>query len=365
MLCFRIRKRLIPYIEGTLDERTSKAVENHVARCPRCAEELALVQKASDAIRSIKTPAQEPDQDLWSRIEREINTVPTPTQMAWRARGLQFAGTAVAAVVVIAVVINMNWVGVGKQPTHVVTVKPPSAGSILVDPERFTNEELPDKTVEKIPPPVEIAKAPTEVFTRKHDYSSKSEVIEHSKPVGASSKTVVVHSDKPADTLSAEVSKDDVAFGGPGKVGDAEPSDMVMAAVQPTEDIDIDSIFKDSDIPPSGAKIFGSRSTGAIVNKEVDDTKTEKSVDLGKLTLSGPSLDEGKGLAAGGITSQSVGAIASTCLNSNISILPERVRIASLISQRNLAQIDVPCTSVDLLNSVDERNRNTALFSYP
>lgn len=107
MFCFRARRLIIPYLEGALDERVSSAFARHLESCPKCADEVALVRRAGNALRKARTPAQEPAADLWSRIEREI--APPVAQPARRPGmlGLKLAG-ATAACALLCVIALMS-----------------------------------------------------------------------------------------------------------------------------------------------------------------------------------------------------------------------------------------------------------------
>lgn len=154
MFCFIARKRLIPYIEGSLNPKAHKAMADHLAKCKSCADEMKLVSRACGAIRSAKTSVQEPATDLWSRIEREI-TPPTPVVHRKYSRGLYYAGAMAAAATILLVAVNIDRHGEVKTIARSVTnsapgqsaTKPPVRIAIL--PEESHTPELP------------VAKAPT------------------------------------------------------------------------------------------------------------------------------------------------------------------------------------------------------------
>jgi len=128
MFCFTARRHLIPYLEGTLGRKRTEAVARHVIRCERCGDELELIRAASTAFRSAKTPAQEPAANLWPRIEREI-AMATPVSLRWRVRGVQLAGAAAAAALILFAMVNVNRPGQLAAPGHepsAIAVKPPA-----------------------------------------------------------------------------------------------------------------------------------------------------------------------------------------------------------------------------------------------
>lgn len=139
MFCMKARKLIIPYSEGALDERKSGAVARHIATCPKCAEELAFVEKAGAAMRESKTPALEPASNIWARIEREITSpasAPVQVSRQWRVRGIHLAGAAAAAAVVLIVVISDSNLTNRPEPAPPVaskTAKAPSPGAPAPD----------------------------------------------------------------------------------------------------------------------------------------------------------------------------------------------------------------------------------------
>ena len=112
MFCFRVRKRLIPYLEGGLDPRGAEAVAQHLRGCSRCAGELSLLRSASSVFRSAKMPAMEPAPDLWERIERRIlGPAPAAAGPRWYLRGAQVGGAAVAAALILFAAVNVTRLG--------------------------------------------------------------------------------------------------------------------------------------------------------------------------------------------------------------------------------------------------------------
>ena len=128
MFCFTARRHLIPYLEGTLGRKRTEAVARHVIRCERCGDELELIRAASTAFRSAKTPAQEPAANLWPRIEREIAAA-APVSLRWRVRGVELAGAAAAAALILFAMVNVNRPGQLAAPGHepsATAMKPPA-----------------------------------------------------------------------------------------------------------------------------------------------------------------------------------------------------------------------------------------------
>jgi len=75
MKCKRIRKKLLDYMDRNLNEKTSQMVEQHIARCDFCRQEMELFIKLSKVIYRIDYPPTTiwnnflPD--LHARIEKE------------------------------------------------------------------------------------------------------------------------------------------------------------------------------------------------------------------------------------------------------------------------------------------------------
>jgi hypothetical protein len=74
--CRRIRKKLPEYIDGTLSIRDTRLVEDHIAECDSCCQEIEIFNKLSVSIHRIDYP---PDSvwrnflsDLHDRIDKEI-----------------------------------------------------------------------------------------------------------------------------------------------------------------------------------------------------------------------------------------------------------------------------------------------------
>ena len=79
MACSRFKELISEYIDGTLDDKTRRVLEDHLAVCERCAEELRELRacvSSLGALETVKAPA-----DFLSRVHERIQTEePTP----WR-----------------------------------------------------------------------------------------------------------------------------------------------------------------------------------------------------------------------------------------------------------------------------------------
>ena len=105
MMCYRYRKLLVPYSEGTLDERSARGLERHLERCASCAEELRVLRVVSGALRAVDQPAMEPAPDLWEKVSARIADQPAPSR-----RSILRVPQAVsaAAVVLLVAVVGFN-----------------------------------------------------------------------------------------------------------------------------------------------------------------------------------------------------------------------------------------------------------------
>ena len=102
MNCYSCRRKLIQYIEGALDDRASRCLEEHISRCGKCASELQSLRSISTALRSVGEPAIEPAHDLWAKVSARIANEPVPSapSRAWLPR------TAAAALLAVVVIIG-------------------------------------------------------------------------------------------------------------------------------------------------------------------------------------------------------------------------------------------------------------------
>lgn len=75
MKCWYIRKKLLDYIDGNLSEKDSFTIEQHIAKCAQCRQEIEMFSKLSKAIHRVDyPPASVWDNflsDLHTRIEKE------------------------------------------------------------------------------------------------------------------------------------------------------------------------------------------------------------------------------------------------------------------------------------------------------
>jgi len=133
MLCYRVRKKLIPFIEGALDNRQAEAIEKHISRCERCAAEAKAIKSAYSAFRGARTPAAEPAPDLWEKIEQKIlaeagQKQAYSTGSIWRLAGATAAAALLLAGVITVMTPNKITLPVNNQTkkTHTTVTSPPT-----------------------------------------------------------------------------------------------------------------------------------------------------------------------------------------------------------------------------------------------
>lgn len=134
MLCYKVRKKLIPFVEGTLDARQAEAVEKHIKSCIKCAAELRAIRGAYSAFQEARTPAAEPAPDLWEKIEQKISAS-AEQKRSYSIGGIwRYAGATAAAAVLLAGIITVmtpSKINVPKAPTpnNILSEKPYTEGA--------------------------------------------------------------------------------------------------------------------------------------------------------------------------------------------------------------------------------------------
>lgn len=111
MKCSKIRERLSLYIDGALDEMSTRELEKHTAECSECAQELSVMRMLVDAAHEVEmvepptalradilTAVRELQPETWLRRTIRMLTAPTTTRWA--------AGVSAAAVIAAAVIVN-------------------------------------------------------------------------------------------------------------------------------------------------------------------------------------------------------------------------------------------------------------------
>ena len=107
MRCTRFRKRIMPYIEGTLPERLQKQTEEHIATCESCARELAELTQTVHALRQAEYPAMEPAFDLRSRVMARLAR--EPVRRPWFVGRRQAYSGAAVGLLVFAMALTAVW----------------------------------------------------------------------------------------------------------------------------------------------------------------------------------------------------------------------------------------------------------------
>jgi anti-sigma factor RsiW len=89
------------YVDGQLGQAEAKAVEDHLATCAACREELALLRQVDDAL--ARQPILAEPADLTARIMAQVAQLPAPFRLRWEdaAVSAAFAWAAVTALVAL------------------------------------------------------------------------------------------------------------------------------------------------------------------------------------------------------------------------------------------------------------------------
>lgn len=74
MLCFKIKRQLGEYLDGTLAPERERSVAAHLDSCPHCRAERALMERSLRALEGV--PAARPSEDLWSSLQSRIEAAP-------------------------------------------------------------------------------------------------------------------------------------------------------------------------------------------------------------------------------------------------------------------------------------------------
>lgn len=323
MFCFRIRKRLIPYSEGSLGREAAEAIARHLARCARCSGELAAVRKASTALRCAKTPAMEPAADLWNRIERQI-AAPARVARPWPMRGMQYSGAFVAAAILLFAVINVTRLG------------DPPIGS------RVT-ETRPTGSISK---PAATTESPKTEPSRAGEVASmpESQVVVSKLPV---------------------IEKRPVAVNVPIAIRLSKDYANLSRPAAPGEPASVSSPMPDMDSVDNTGDTYTDR----------DELKLKSEMDFVMVESNVPAGPQGSvsGRAAGMVGGSPDGDVMLAGKSEELSDAGETRLACRVLNSSDVMPFNAgePCvqekqlTSVDLLNRADEEARRAALFSYP
>ncbi len=105
---------LAGYTDGTLSQKERAAVDDHMATCETCREELTLASRAVTALSSL--PEEAVPLGLTSRVVAEASRpYRKPQRTPWRARVQWAAGLAAAAALVTVVALNLSNIGGGAE----------------------------------------------------------------------------------------------------------------------------------------------------------------------------------------------------------------------------------------------------------
>lgn len=316
----------MPYIENALDPKTRAALESHLGKCPRCSEELQLLKRATGAIKGSRVPAKEPVADLWARIEREI-APPVPVVQRRPVRGLQFAGAAVAASILLLAVVNIG--KLGEAPIQ------PTASHV---------KDTPDIAQPQTEPDVKAPKAAPEKMAS------------------------VTGRAMPRQNMQIEVPRKlmDSSMGAapvPAPKHSLEPTVLAQnpASAKPEAEIANDYSVK-ADISDNSAKSI-SLADLATKSSEPEPSFAHKSVTIrGTMRpLLGGQPNPGRSAMA----NSSMPTLGSPAPTASASVYASNVpSTRGRINEPEFDDEDTTSTSVDLMNNADTNTRVAALFSY-
>ncbi len=108
-------RNLDPYIDGELSDAARRDVEDHLAACASCREELKRMGSLLDHAAILRDRPVTPARDLWPDVRRSLNPAPPRllrVRRFWNLRlewfpGLRWAAVAMALAAVIWVVGNL------------------------------------------------------------------------------------------------------------------------------------------------------------------------------------------------------------------------------------------------------------------
>ena len=105
MSCQEIRQNLDDFVDEELSEQERLRVEQHLAACDACRQELAELRSLLEAARGLG-PEVAPDRDLWPTIESRLESDRSTGRQWW----IQFAAAGIAAVI-LSVPLSVWWTG--------------------------------------------------------------------------------------------------------------------------------------------------------------------------------------------------------------------------------------------------------------
>jgi hypothetical protein len=356
MFCFRTRKLLVPYAEGSLGSKAADAVAKHLSRCSRCSDELAAVQQACRVLRSAKTPAPEPALDLWARIEREI-AAPAPVRTrAWQMKGLQFGGAAAAAAIVLFAVVGTGKLGEIVRPAA--EIRSPKPGLMASGPNKKAT--------------------PAERPTVGSRTPSDRPVLPLHRPASPKVPVTLAFADG-NNAVGSEPSvrlDDSPRWDWSGASPSAEP------AAPPTPETGSDGVISDGwekkDTPSTDIADFSADNAddsiayrNVLRSEVLRHSESEKRVFAYSVVPTSPS-DGGRWWSRNGTDSSSevAGTIGSAAgvdyaAGHVVAAAPVALDRSAVTTAADDADSGTTHTSVDMLNDADTDTRTAALFLYP
>jgi anti-sigma factor RsiW len=137
--CYIYRRRLGPYLDGSLEPTSAERVRRHVAACDRCRRDAEQLRRLRAALRDIAALVTPPDwTGFWPGVVRGIQDARVPVAVPARRRGWAAAWRPRLALGGVAVALALSltlWQLFGRPPAQ--------AAAMVVS----AHTEAPDGTV--------------------------------------------------------------------------------------------------------------------------------------------------------------------------------------------------------------------------
>jgi hypothetical protein len=104
MKCARLKKYMIPYVEGSLPGRLRGPMDAHLSACEPCRRELDELAQTVGVLRQAEYPAAEPAFDLRSRVMAQVAR--EPVRKPWWSARLPAYSAAAAGLLIFAVLLT-------------------------------------------------------------------------------------------------------------------------------------------------------------------------------------------------------------------------------------------------------------------
>ncbi|MFQ6066383.1 MAG: anti-sigma factor family protein [bacterium] len=109
MKCKRIRRKLVAYLDGELEEKQNLSTKEHLTKCRECKKEVDLLSKSLCLLKDQQRlkPSEDFEANLWGRIHSAEEKKLLPQALFGRLAHLLLP-TAVAAALIIGIVVGSS-----------------------------------------------------------------------------------------------------------------------------------------------------------------------------------------------------------------------------------------------------------------